>query len=133
MENWEGNKASKYDLEDRLLRFAVEATAVAESLPQTRLGNHVVGQLIRCSTSPMANYAEAQSAESHTDFIHKMKITLKELRETRVWLIFLQRKGLCYRKADLDAGLAEVAQLIAIFVRSLEAAKLNRTVSPAVR
>jgi len=62
-----------FDLEERLINFAVRMIRTAESLPKTRLGNHISGQLIRCGTSPASNYGEAQSAESRADFIHKMK------------------------------------------------------------
>ena len=74
----------KYDLEDRLIDFAIRSIRVAESLPKTKVGNHIAGQLIRSGTSPAPNYGEAQSVESRLDFIHKMKISLKELRETRI-------------------------------------------------
>jgi four helix bundle protein len=67
------------DLEERLIEFAVQIIRIAGSLPKTRAGNHVNGQLIRCGTSPAPNYGEAQSAESRSDFIHKMKVCLKEL------------------------------------------------------
>ena len=80
-----------FDLEDRLIDFAVRIIRLAESLPKTKVGNHVSGQLIRCGTSPAPNYGEAQSAESRADFIHKMKVSLKELRETRVWLLIIVR------------------------------------------
>ena len=67
-----------FDLEDRLIDFAVQIIYLAESLPKTKVGKHIAGQLIRCGTSPAPNYGEAQSAESRSDFIHKMKISLKE-------------------------------------------------------
>ncbi len=78
-----------YDLQERLIEFAVRVLNVVESLPNSRAGNHVAGQLIRSGTSPAANYGEAQSAESRKDFIHKMKVALKELRETLVWLLII--------------------------------------------
>ncbi len=78
------NKNRKYDLENRLLDFSVRMINIVEVLPNTRAGNHIAGQLIRCGTSPAPNYGEAQSAESRNDFIHKIKIVLKELRETNV-------------------------------------------------
>ena len=73
-----------YDLQERLIEFAVRVLNVVESLPNSRVGNHVAGQLIRSGTSPAPNYGEAQSAESRKDFIHIMKVALKELRETLV-------------------------------------------------
>jgi four helix bundle protein len=87
-------KERNYDLQERLIEFAVRALNVVESLPNSRVGNHVAGQLLRSGTSPAPNYGEAQSAESRKDFIHKMKVALKELRETLVWLLIIQRKPL---------------------------------------
>jgi four helix bundle protein len=71
-----------FDLEERLIGFAVRIIRIAESLPKTKVGKHIAGQLIRCGTSPAANYGEAQSAESSADFIHKMKVCLKEKGQT---------------------------------------------------
>lgn len=78
-----------FDLEERLIDFAVRTIRAVESLPKNKTGNHITGQLIRSGTSPAPNYGEAQTAESRADFIHKMKVCLKELRETRVWLLML--------------------------------------------
>ena len=78
-----------FDLEERLIEFAVRIIQMAESLPKTKAGNHIAGQLIRSGTSPALNYGEAQAAESRSDFIHKMKVCLKELRESRVWLLMI--------------------------------------------
>ena len=83
-----------YDLQERLIDFAVRIISVVEALPGNRIGNHIAGQLARSGTSPAPNYGEAQSAESRKDFIHKMKVSLKELRETHVWLLMIQRKPL---------------------------------------
>ena len=68
----------KFDLEERLIDFAVRIIHTADSLPKTKIGNHISGQLLRSGTSPAPNYGEAQSAESRADFIHKMKVSLKE-------------------------------------------------------
>jgi four helix bundle protein len=75
-----------YDLEDRLLEFAVQVIDFTEALPNTRAANHIAGQLLRSGTSPYGNHGEVESAESRKDFVHKLKICLKELRETRRWL-----------------------------------------------
>lgn len=72
------------DIEERLVSFAVRVIKLCDSLPQTRAGSHIAGQLLRSGTSPAANYAEARNAESVNDFIHKLKICLKELNETLV-------------------------------------------------
>lgn len=110
------------DLEDRLINFAVRVVNVTESLPSTRAGNHVAGQLVRSGTSPAPNYGEAQSAESRRDFVHKMKICLKELRETLVWLKIIERKPMCEsgRMAEI---VKECDELIAIFVASVKTAE----------
>jgi four helix bundle protein len=81
----------KYDLEERLLEFAVLIIRMTEMLPSTRIGNHVAGQLLRCGTSPHANRGEAQAAESPKDFVHKLRVVLKELRESHRWLKLIRR------------------------------------------
>ena len=112
-----------YDLEERLIDFAVRIIRMAESLPKTRVGNHITGQLIRCGTSPAPNYGEAQSAESRADFVHKMKVCLKELRETRVWLLMIVRAKLIKPTSKLDLLIQETNELISIFVSSIRTAK----------
>jgi four helix bundle protein len=116
--------SSKYNLELRLIQFAAMVIDIAESLPQTFAGNHLAAQLIRSGTSPSLNYGEAQSAESRNDFIHKMKIALKELRETFCCLKIIQlKKWLTEEK--LAAIIDENNQLIAIFVKCIETAQKN--------
>ena len=112
-----------FDLEERLIDFAVRIIRIAESLPKTKIGKHVSGQIIRCGTSPAPNYGEAQSAESRSDFIHKMKVALKELRETRVWLLIIVRAKLITPASKLDPVIKENNELISIFVTSIETAK----------
>jgi four helix bundle protein len=73
----------KYDLEDRLLDYSVRIIRLVEEMPTTRAGNHVGGQLLRSGTSPLFNHGEAESAESPRDFVHKLRVCLKELRESR--------------------------------------------------
>jgi four helix bundle protein len=115
-----------FDLEERLIDFAVRIIRIAESLPKTKVGNHVAGQLIRCGTSPASNYGEAQGAESRSDFIHKMKICLKELRETRVWLLIIIRADLLKPASKLDPLVNENNELIAIFVTSINTSKKKK-------
>jgi len=110
-----------YDLENRLIDFAVKIIKLAESLPKTRAGNHISGQILRSGTSPAPNYGEAQSAESNQDFIHKMRVCLKELRETRVWLIMISRSML-KPENDIDLLLKENVELVSIFVTSIKTA-----------
>ena len=116
-----------YDLEERLIDFAVRIIRMAESLPKTKVGNHVSGQLVRCGTSPAPNYGEAQGAESRADFIHKMKVCLKELRETRVWLLIIVRAELKKPTSKLDSLIQETNELISIFVTSIRTAKKRKT------
>ena len=115
-----------FDLEDRLVDFSVRIIRLAEALPKTRVGNHIAGQSIRSGTSPAPNYGEAQSAESRADFIHKMKVCLKELRETRVWLLMTAKAKLVKPVSQLDLLIDESNQLISIFVTSVKTANQKR-------
>lgn len=113
-----------YDLQERIVTFAVQVCDIIESLPATRIGNHVASQLTRCATAPGPNYGEAQGAESRRDFIHKLKVCLKELRETHVWLQFIQRMNLAAEE-ETAAAICESDELIAIFVKSITTAQQN--------
>ncbi len=117
----------EYDLEERLISFAAMIIDVAEALPHTRTGNHIAGQIIRCGTSPAPNYGEAQSAESRRDFVHKMKICLKELRETRVWLLMILRKAIARVQRRAELARPECEELIRIFTKSINAAETGGT------
>ena len=117
---------SDYDLSDRLIDFAVSVLTVVEHLPGTRIGNHIAGQLTRSGTSPAPNYGEAQSAESRRDFVHKLRISLKELRETRVWLLIILRKSLETPSDIIAPVLAECEELIRIFSSSVKTAEAHR-------
>ena len=116
----------KYDLEERLISFALQVSKIVDSLPNSRLGNHLANQMIRSGTSPAFNYGEAQSAESPNDFIHKVKIILKELREIRIGLILVQRADLMKNVEMINSAISENNQLIAIFVKSIETARKNQ-------
>jgi four helix bundle protein len=116
-------------LEDRLIDFAVRIIRVAESLPKTKAGNHIAGQLIRCGTASAPNYGEAQDAESRADFIHKMKIALKELRETKIWLLIAEKANLIKPVSKFTTLIDESDQLISIFVASVKTAKKNKDVN----
>ena len=109
------------ELEDRLIDFAVIVIGVVEDLPISKAGNHIAGQLVRSGTSPAPNYGEARSAESRKDFIHKMKISLKELRETVIWLKIIARKRLA-GEALTSSAIKECGELIAIFISSTKTA-----------
>ncbi|MFN0173100.1 MAG: four helix bundle protein [Saprospiraceae bacterium] len=121
---------TKYDLEDRLIEFAVRIIDTAEALPKTVASKNLSGQIVRSGTSPALNYAEAQSAESKADFVHKMKICLKELRETFVCLKIIQRKGY-FKVSRLEPLLNENTELISIFVKSIQTAKNNNLTKQA--
>ncbi len=116
----------KYDLEDRLIDFAIAISEIVELLPNTKFGNQIAGQLIRSGTSPALNYGEAMSAESTNDFVHKLKIILKELRECFVCLKIIKRKPLIQPDEKTNPIYSENNELIAIFVKSIQTAKTNQ-------
>jgi four helix bundle protein len=115
----------KFDLEERLLEFASAVIDLSEKLPNSRAGNHVAGQILRSGTSPLPNHGEAESAESRDDFIHKLKICLKELRETRRWARLIQRKGWAKNETTLLFVLSKSDELIRIFMASIKTAQQN--------
>ncbi len=115
-----------YDLEERLLEYSVGIIKVVEQLPNTRTGIHVAGQLLRSGTSAYPNHGEAQSAESPKDFIHKLRISLKELRETQRWLNLVLKVPLIDNSERLNKILEETEQLIKIFVTSIKTAGKRR-------
>jgi four helix bundle protein len=119
---------SQFDLEDRLINFSVRIVRRVEFLPESKTGNHIRGQLLRCGTAASPNYAEARDAESRADFIHKLKIVLKELRETKVWLILILRAEIVLPNNRLDPLIQECDELISIFVKSVKTAKLKSNI-----
>ncbi len=119
-------ETKKYDLEERLIVFSVLDIEIVEQISGTKSGNHIAGQLLRCGTSPAFNYGEAQVAESRSDFIHKMKICLKELKETGVALQIVKRKPLVKDTVLVDKAIRECKELVAIFLKSIEIAKKNK-------
>jgi four helix bundle protein len=114
----------KYDLEERLLEFTARIVRLADSLPNTKAGNHIAGQLLRCGTSPLANHGEVEAAESRKDFLHKLRICLKELRETWRWLRLIGRLELTPGN-ELRSSLTEVEELIRIFAASVRTTEKN--------
>ncbi len=115
----------KFDLEERLIDFSVLIIEISKNIFDTKAGNYISGQIIRSGTSPALNYVEAQSAESRNDFIHKLKILLKELRETLVGLKIIKRAPLTNKLELVDKGIIECNELISIFVKSIETARRN--------
>ena len=92
----------KYDLEDRIIDFSSRIIDVVEALPNTRAGNYIAAQLIRCGLAPSLMYGEVRAAESRGDFIHKMKLVAKELKETRVCLKLISKKQMINLQRNLN-------------------------------
>src|SRR5262245_31237294 len=114
-----------YDLEERLLEYAARIIRLVERLPDTRAGNHVAGQLLRSGTSALPNHGEAQAAESRRDFLHKLRICLKELRESLRWLRLVQRVPLL-KPALVEPLASETDELIRIFRSSIKTAEKRK-------
>ena len=115
----------RFDLEERLLEHAVRIIRLVDALPPTRAGKHVADQLLRCGTAPLANHGEVQGAESRRDFIHKLRVCLKELRETRRWLRLVHRVPLI-TPSKVEPLLGETDALIKIFSASVRTAEKNK-------
>ena len=116
----------QFDLQDRLIDYAVRIIALSEALPNTKAGRHVSSQILRSGTSPAPNYGEAQSAESKADFVHKLKVALKELRETEIWLKVISKAKLIEPEAELLPVIGETDELIAILYTSVVGAKKRK-------
>jgi four helix bundle protein len=115
----------KYDLEDRLVDYACRMIDVVEALPNTRAGNYIAGQLIKSCHSPAFNYGEAQAAESPKDFVHKMGVVLKELKECRTAIKIIIKKEMIKPVNKLEPVYKETEELIAIIAKSISTAKKN--------
>lgn len=122
----------RFDLEDRLVDFSVLIIEIVNHMPNTKAGNHLSGQLVRSGTSVSLNYGEAQSGESRKDFIHKMKIVLKELRETLVCLKIIYKTNLYSSEKKIEAAKEECNELISIFVKSVETAQKNLKINSKI-
>ena len=119
-----GRQSKADELEERLIDFAVRIIKLSASLPKTLAGKHIAGQILRSGTSPAPNYGEARGAESHADFIHKLRIVLKELNETSIWLRVIERSRML-RKELLADIVRENKELCRIFTSSLRTAKVR--------
>jgi four helix bundle protein len=117
----------RYDLEDRLLEYAARMMKLCESLPTTMGGRHVSGQLLRSGTAPLSHHGEAQAAESPEDFRHKMKLALKELKESWCWLRLIERAVMIGKSDRLGPLLKETDELIRIFATSIKTSQTNST------
>jgi four helix bundle protein len=123
-------KQRVYDLEKRLVAYTCSMTEIVELLPNNRTGNYIAGQLIRSCHSPAFNYGEAQAAESRNDFIHKMKVVLKELKECRIALKIIHQKSMINPSEKLIGAYKETEELIAIIAASITTAKKNQSAGP---
>jgi four helix bundle protein len=119
----------KFNLENRLVEFSVYIIEIINEIPNSKAGNHLSGQLVRSGTSVSLNYGEAQSGEPRRDFIHKLKIVLKELRETFVALKIIHQAKLYKTEIKIIKAKKENNELISIFVKSVENAQKNEKLS----
>lgn len=118
-------RPKRFDLEERLVEFAVAILKIADGMSKTFAGQHLSGQLTRSGTSAALNYGEAQGGESAKDFVHKIKVVLKELRETLVCLKIIHRSGLHPSTDQVATAIKECDELVAIFVKSAKTAQAN--------
>ena len=109
-------------LEERLIDFGVRIVTLSANLPRTSAGKHFATQILRSGTSPAPNYVEARGAENHADFVHKLRIVLKELNETSIWLRMTERSQLL-RRALIMEILGENMELSRIVTASLRTAR----------
>jgi len=119
-------KEREYDLQDRLVDYAVRIIKLSEALPETKAGKHIATQLLRSGTAPAPNYGEAQSAESRADFVHKLKVGLKELRETDIWLKVIVKAQMVKPASLIALLLQETDELIAILFTSVMTARKSK-------
>ena len=117
--------SKEYDLQERLIAFACRMMEIAEALPNSKSGNYLSGQLVRSANSSSFNYAEAQSAESRKDFIHKLSLVLKELKECRTAQKTILMRKMVQPPDQLYTDLDETEQLIAIIGKSISTAQKN--------
>lgn len=113
------------ELAERLLDFTVRIIKLVSSLPNTVIGKHVGGQILRSGTSPGSNYEESRGAESRADFIHKLGIVLKELKETRFWLRVIHRSEIMSPQL-VEPLIQECEELCAIIAKSVVTAKTKK-------
>lgn len=126
MEVTNEKNTKKFDINERLINLAVSIIKICESVNTSKSGVHLTSQLLRSGTSPALNYGEAQSAESRNDFIHKLKLALKELRESYNSLQIIKRAELSNKVQLIENTSKECSELIAILVKSIETAQKNK-------
>ena len=110
------------ELEERLIEFAVRIVKLSANLPRTSAGRHIAGQILRSGTSPAPNYGEARGAESHADFVHKLRVVLKELNETSIWLRIIELSHLIRKELIRDI-VQENTELCRIFAATLKSTR----------
>jgi len=116
------SQALACELEERLINFAVRIINLSNRLPKTSAGKHISGQILRSGTSPAPNYGEARGAESRADFVHKIRVVLKELNETSIWLRIIERSQLLSRESLMEI-IKENRDLCRIFAASLKTSR----------
>jgi len=125
MHSGERKKSAGDDISERLLDFAVKVIKLVNILPKTVVGRHIAGQLVRSGTSCGSNYEEARGAESRADFIHKLGITLKEIKESRFWLRVISESKIL-KPEQVESLIAECEELSAIIAKSIITAKSKK-------
>lgn len=125
IDNEEETQEFANKLEERLIDFAVRIIKLASALPNPAAGRHIAGQILRSGTSPAPNYGEARGAESKADFVHKIRVVLKELNETRIWLIIIERSKLLPATLLTDI-IRENCELCKIFSTSLKTIRVGK-------
>ncbi len=125
-----GDSGRRFDLEERPLEFATRVVRLTQDFESSHAHRHVAQQLLRSATSPLAHHGEAQSAESNADFIHQMKVALKELRESHRWLKLIERVPLIDNRSELAWLLDENDRLERIFNSSIKTVR-KRFAKPA--
>jgi len=120
-----GEKKTGDDISERLLDFAVRVIKLVNALPKTIVGRHIAGQLVRSGTSCGSNYEESRGAESRADFIHKLGIALKEIKESRFWLKVIYHAKIM-KPEQIESLIVECEELAAIIAKSIITAKANK-------
>ena len=115
--------------QERLVQFAVKIIDLVTCLPKTTAGRHIAGQVLRSGTSPAPNYAEARGAESRADFVHKLRIAVKELNETAIWLLIILKSGMAPEAlvSTLAKENRELARMLSASIRTTQAKGSQRT------
>ncbi len=111
------------ELEDRLIAFAVSIVRITEKMSNSYASRYYANQLLRSGASPALNYGEARSAKSTKDFIHKVNIIIKELRESFICLKIIEQTNLHSEMSVIQSAKSECNELISIFVASVNTAK----------